>query len=372
MDAETSHSTPIDLLVMLGDVGPTLSEQILGNVREAIALDMIEKGLTVDRISRIIVGTNRRSFLNKLSRLPVDVILDYPDETFHFGRQLQTVIEEFHIQKVFYMGGGAAPLLSVDGLRSMIQALDDGPNRLVTNNLYSSDMVGFSTALLSHIELPSRDNDLAWKLAQLGNLEVRQPPRSPGTSFDVDTLTDVIILTVCPQLSGQARRVVDSLNLDSRRLREIVDCLKNPDATLMLMGRASADVWRMLQARAHCKVRLIVEERGMRASGRLARREARSLAGFYAQQFGFDALFDLLAQSADAALIDNRVLFAHLGPWPSDADRCYSDLSLPTEIGDPTIRALTQAAMDAPIPIVMGGHSLMSGGMLAMLEAIGL
>jgi len=53
---ETSKSTPIDLLVMLGDVGPTVPEQILGNVREAIALDMIEKGLELDEIDRIIVG----------------------------------------------------------------------------------------------------------------------------------------------------------------------------------------------------------------------------------------------------------------------------------------------------------------------------
>ena len=107
---KTSDSILIDLLIMLGDVGPTLPEQILGNVREAVALDIIEKGLALEEIDRVIVGTNRRSFLHILSRLPVDVILDYPDETFHFGRQIQTVIQEFDIDKVFYMGGGGRPL----------------------------------------------------------------------------------------------------------------------------------------------------------------------------------------------------------------------------------------------------------------------
>ena len=223
-------------------------------------------------------------------------------------------------------------------------------------------MAGFSADWLDRIELPSRDNDLAWKLAQLGGLDVRQPPRSPGTSFDVDTITDVLILTICPQLGGHTRQVVDSLNLDSSRLRALLDCLDDPDATLLLVGRASSEVWRMLQQRARCRVRLIVEERGMRASGRLARGEVRSLVGFYAGQFGFPALFEQLARTADAVLMDNRVLFAHFGQWPSDADRGYSDLSMPAEIADPTLRALTQAAMDASIPVVMGGHSLIVGG----------
>jgi len=110
----------------------------------------------------------------------------------------------------------------------------------------------------------------------------------------------------------------------------------------------------------------------MRASGRLARGEVRSLMGFAIEQFGFDGFFQRLAQIADAALIDSRVLFAHLGPWPSDADRCYSDLSRPAEIQDEKIRRLTEAAMNAPIPVMLGGHSLLSGGILALLEAMGL
>jgi len=372
MHPELSQTAPVDLLIMLGDVGPTFPEQIVGNVREAVALDMIEKALALDEIERIIVGTNRRTFLTKLSRLAVDVVLDYPDEAFHFGRQIKTVIEECQCDRVFYMGGGAAPLLTLDQLRALIGALSEAPNRLVTNNLYSSDMVGFSAGLLDEIDLPSRDNDLAWKLAQLGGLDVRQPPRSPGTSFDVDTITDVLILTMCPGLGEHTREVIQSLNLDTGRLRAALDCLQNPDATLLLMGRASSEVWRTLQRRAQCGVRLIVEERGMRASGRLARGEVRSLVGLYAEQFGFDALFEHLAGTADAIFMDSRILFAHFGQWPSDADRNYSDLSMPAAITDPTIRALTRSAMDAPVPIVMGGHSLIAGGMLALLDAVGL
>ena len=372
MQAENVPSTLTDLLVMLGDVGSSFPEQILGRVREAIALDIVAKGVALDAIDRVIVSTNRRSFLTKLSQLPVDVVLDYPDEPFHFGRQLATVIDECASQCVFYIGGGAAPLLSLEQFAAMIRSLQEAPNRLVTNNLYSSDMVGFHTEWLKRIELPSRDNDLAWKLAQIGDLDVRQPPRSVGTSFDVDTITDVLILTMCAGLGGHTREAVQALDLDTRRLRAALDCLKDPAARVLLIGRASSDLWWTMQRRARCRLGLIVEERGMRASGRLARGEVRSLVGIYAGRFGYRRLFEYLAGAADAVFVDSRVLFAHLVDWPSDADRCYSDLSMPERISDPAIRELTEAALDAPIPVVMGGHSLMAGGMLALLDASGL
>jgi hypothetical protein len=59
---------------------------------------------------------------------------------------------------------------------------------------------------------------------------------------------------------------------------------------------------------------------------------------------------------------------AHWCLWPSDADRFYADLRQPAKMGDQRLRALVEAAMDAPIPIVMGGHSLVSGGLYALLE----
>ena len=41
----------------------------------------------------------------------------------------------------------------------------------------------------------------------------------------------------------------------------------------------------------------------------------------------------------------------------------------PHEIRDPFIRAFTEAAMACPVPVVLGGHSLVSGGLPVLVEA---
>ena len=71
---------------------------------------------------------------------------------------------------------------------------------------------------------------------------------------------------------------------------------------------------------------------------------------------------------ADAAFLDSRVIMAHQGPLPKAADRFWSDLYRPQEIEDPFLRELTQEAMEAPLPVVLGGHSLISGGMYGLVD----
>lgn len=364
------NSDPIDLVVMLGEVGDSFPEQLIGQVREAIALDTVEKGLSLRQVRQVIVSTNRPSFIEKVQGLPVTLIADSPGVPFHFGRQLRQIVQSCRLDRVFYIGGGAAPLLSSEQLGDMLHALGASPKRLVTNNLYSSDMVGFSAELLDRIDLPDRDNDLAWELAQLGGLDVRQPPRSAGTAFDIDTITDAMILKICPVLSPHVSATMKGLDLDTSRLEAALQHLQREGSSLLLIGRSSSDVWTILNQRCRCAIRMIVEERGMRASGRLARGEVRSLVGYYMQEHGFASYFALAAQSHHALLVDSRVLFAHLGPWPNDADRSYSDLSMPEKIQDKNIQALTEAAMLAPIPVVLGGHSLVSGGILALIDAM--
>lgn len=107
----------------------------------------------------------------------------------------------------------------------------------------------------------------------------------------------------------------------------------------------------------------------MRASGRQARGEVRSLLGYYLEAVGLDRLFETLATMGQAVFLDNRVIFAHRRIWPSAADRFNSDLRQPAQIADPFVRALTEAAMAAPVPVIMGGHSLVSGGMYALIDA---
>ena len=106
----------------------------------------------------------------------------------------------------------------------------------------------------------------------------------------------------------------------------------------------------------------------MQAEGRGRKREVRSLLGFYLEAVGAKRFFQSLGEMAQAVLLDSRFLFQHRRLSPSLADRFYSDLGQPDKIGDPFLQEFTRAALEAPFPVVLGGHSLVSGGMLALLE----
>lgn len=104
----------------------------------------------------------------------------------------------------------------------------------------------------------------------------------------------------------------------------------------------------------------------MVASERLDRGEVRSLLGKLVALLGPDGFFEELAQVADVALIDTRVLMASAGAYPSDADRFASDLFLIDDIEDPWLRAFTAAAARAPLPVLLGGHGIVAGGLYAL------
>jgi hypothetical protein len=107
----------------------------------------------------------------------------------------------------------------------------------------------------------------------------------------------------------------------------------------------------------------------MQAAGRDASGRARSLLGFHLQQTGTARFFAELAQLGDVACIDTRPLLVHLGIDASRADRFWSDLGCPERIEQPFLREFTEAARRAPLPVILGGHSLVAGGLMALTEA---
>ena len=61
---------------------------------------------------------------------------------------------------------------------------------------------------------------------------------------------------------------------------------------------------------------------------------------------------------------------AQRGPWPTASDRFAADLGLAQAVHDPALRALTEAIAAAPLPVLTGGHGVVAGGLLALLESI--
>jgi hypothetical protein len=180
---------------------------------------------------------------------------------------------------------------------------------------------------------------------------------------------DLLTLAAHPGAGRHTRACLEAMELDTSAIDDALPLLLDRDATILVAGRVSSATWHYVERETACSTRVLSEERGMRASGRQARGEVRSLLGYHLDAVGLERFFDELATMGQAIFVDSRVLFAHRGLWPSAADRFHSDLRQPEEIGDPFVQALTKAAMDAAVPVIMGGHSLVAGGMYALIEA---
>jgi hypothetical protein len=154
-------------------------------------------------------------------------------------------------------------------------------------------------------------------------------------------------------------------------------------AELVVAGRTSAATLRWLERNAAARTRAFVEERGLRAASPLAMagedarqaRPPRSLFGRLLDLEGPGALGKILSRLGDAAVVDTRVLLAHrLGAveaaWPRPEDRYASDLLDPDSIADPWLRELTASAAGAPIPIALGGHTLVGPGLPIVLSRL--
>ena len=174
------------------------------------------------------------------------------------------------------------------------------------------------------------------------------------------------------------------------RLRAVA---ANRRAELVVAGRTSASTLRWLERHTASRTRALVEERGLRASGFATRSEGpgpgdgfgrgdleapgrppRSVLGLVLDDRGPDALGPVLEELGDGAIVDSRVLLAHLlgadeSGWPAAEDRYASDLLLADQIRDPWLRALTASARDSAIPVLLGGHTLVGPGIRLALRA---
>jgi hypothetical protein len=363
-------SRTLPMLIMTGTSEGSEPEQMVSLARQAITLDLVERGLAVPGLDPIVVSTNSAKLAQQLHGYPVHIELDPEGDSFHFGRRLAELIAKYDMERCFYIGGGAGPLLPATEMSTIAREVECAERILITNNFYSSDFVAFSpTSVLSQYPAVDTDNELAWLLGEDARLPIHELPRTGATQFDVDTPTDLLALAVHPRAGIHTQNCLDRLDLNTSSLEAALPLFLDRDAIVLVAGRLGSTTWHYLERETACSTRVFSEERGMRASGRQASGEARSLLGYYLEAVGLKQFFEVLATMCQAAFLDSRVLFAHKNLWPSASDRFHSDLSQPAQISDPFVSELTEAAMSAPIPVIMGGHSLVSGGMYALIEA---
>jgi hypothetical protein len=311
----------------------------------------------------------------------VEIVGGPPDER-SFGDRLRGLVARDGPGGLVVLGSGAVPLATTADRRRFVETAAGTGHEALANNRYSADVVAISRAdeLPEIPDLPG-DNALARWLEEVAGYRVDDLRRRWRLGVDIDGPLDLVLLG---QVAGDA--TIETTTVTAR-LRAVAQVAADRRAELLVSGRTSAATLAWLERHAAARVRAWVEERGLKAATRLAhadqgaptrstrsdgsgvsgRRQPISLLGSLLERDGPGSLGPSLARYADAAIVDTRVLMAHrLGAdemaWPVAEDRFASDLLLAARIADPWLRELTASAAGAPIPVLLGGHTLVGPG----------
>lgn len=363
---------PIPVIIMLPPRGgSTVAESWMAHARYAAALDLIDRLNCVPEVAAIQVLAADPVDRDALRSASVELV-EPSGDPFHFGH----VLASFGQQQrgLAYFGGASAPLLTATVLKQLFQQMQDWQGkRALVNNRHSSDWLLISTAGMLESLAPHlpNDNALGWVLETQAGFYVETTASTAAMRCDIDTPADVCLAGSHPDAGPHLKRFLQQnpvTLLD--RLADLRSVLQTPASSVALIGRTSSEAWSALVGATRIWVRVYAEERGMTASGRQERGEARSLLASAMEAMGEDAFMVMLAGMLDGVLWDTRVWMAHHHIWPSDADRFAADLGMIDQIQNRALRQLTAAQSDAGIPMIVGGHGVVGGSLLALVETI--
>lgn len=282
------------------------------------------------------------------------------------------------------MSSGAVPRLSARDAEQLVVVAGSGRRQALTNNRYSSDVcaVGRAEVVRDLPPLPS-DNALPRWLEEVAGFAVAELAGRERLALDIDTPLDIALAALAPGAANWLSTAAERARLSVPRYAQLRALTADPMAELLVAGRSGSRTLAWLERNVRCRVRFLAEERGLRAASPLAiagatvaererLRPPRSALGRLLEQSGPAGLAEVVANLADGAIVDTRVLLAHrLGgdesAWSSAGDRYASDLHRPAEIGDPWLRELTESAAASQMPILLGAHSLVGPGVRILL-----
>ncbi len=358
----------ISAIVFEGSHPKSWVEEMMVKVRQAALLDNLEKMQQISFLEGVYLHTNRPELVDPAERLGARVFLNYKAlEDFHFGRELQDAIQQHNLKRVICLNGAGSPLITVEELNMICHKLLSREQFVYTNNTQSVDIIAFTVPeQIDIVELPAKDNSLAMALRDQLNLEMELMPHTLGLLFDIDTPSDLIVLKEGPFAGPRTQEALDSLHLDGSKLVSAKAVLKDEYEDIALIGRVGAPVIERLNALLKLRLRVFSEERGMKSLGRIEAKEVISLLGLLLDHAGLEQFFQYLAQVARCVFIDSRVLMYHYQHEFSDRERFLSDLGKWNEIEDPWLRKFTRLAEACPVPVILGGHSLVSGSLWAL------
>jgi hypothetical protein len=300
-----------------------------------------------------------------------------------FGARVRDVARGLNgFDGLVLLGSGALALATPADLRRFVDAARM-PGSALANNRYSADVVAIGgPGVLQGLPDLRSDNALPRWLQEIGGSRVADVRSSWRLGVDLDSPADVVLTGLHRSAGFEPPAGIDLQPLLTR-MRSFRAAAVDSAAEVLVAGRTSPRTLGWLEKRATARVRGLVEERGLRAGADAARstkgaaakaaRPPASVLGALLDHVGPEGFGATLARLADAAVVDTRVLLAHrLGrdeaAWPIAEDRFASDLLLPDRVEDPWLRSLTASAAAAPIPVLLGGHTLVGPGLRLVLR----
>lgn len=277
-----------------------------------------------------------------------------------FAGRLRTTASGLGGAGLIVLGSGSIPLATAADRRAFVAVAGGPSGRALVNNRFSADIVAVAGASTAFAGLPdvASDNGLPRWLAESAGVAVADVRGRWRLQVDLDSPLDALL-------------VGDTLDDETDTLRSalarVVAVSRDPRSELVVFGRSSAGGLAWLERATASRTRALIEERGFRTRP-TGQRPVTSTLGLLLARDGPAALGGILARIGDGALVDSRVLLAQQfgtdeAGWPGAEDRFASDLLLADRIANPWLRELTAAARDAPIPVVLGGHSLVGPGL---------
>ena len=293
-----------------------------------------------------------------------------PRDDVPFGARLRHLAADIGDGGLIVLGSGAIPLATAVDRRELVAAARQGAPAALANNRYSADVIAISRARSVLARLPdiATDNMLPRWLAEGAGVPVSDVRSRRRLGVDIDGPLDLILL------AGRWLARLDPS--DAQRAVAAIDAVRrvaaDPDAEVLVAGRVSASNLAWLERETASRTRALVEERGLRTR-RPGQRPATSVMGALLERDGPESFGEHVARLGEAAIIDTRVVIAHRcgadeAGWPPTEDRFASDLLLADRVADPWLRAVTASAAAAPVPIVLGGHTLVGPGLALALR----
>jgi hypothetical protein len=361
-------------LVLVVDPAPLAREAAPGSY---LATVLAGQSLLAAELSRRLAAQGAA-----VVRLPAKRMPDFAWGAW-FTTAARSAMPEGAVDAVGYAGAGALALLADDDLDALLSPI---PGEVAANNRFSADafvVAGDIDAALTALEPAGTDNG-AVRLLEEAGFRSRDVSSAPFSRFDVDTPLDLALLRLASRLPATRRldarlsgflemvRLPGGRGLEVPQLGPLAEVIRDREGELVVAGRVPSAVWQLVERDTACRVRLFVEERGMRSA-----RDGtpRSLLAHWLTEHGPAALIGELSRLGEAIILDTRVLMAALAgssqasAWPPDEERFAADFGDASRVTTPWLRELVAAAAAAPVPVLMGGHALVSDGLRLIVEA---